>query len=402
MGLGNRLWVSPVYPSFSDWLFHQRPDRSWFRMLNCTYAKTCSGCDWIEIPQAEQRQKKLDLLLEALEPQTVDGVKIGFLSLGEGGLRDRVDLIFDRRAGKARLGLFNRERTDIVDLEKCPQLSPKLEEWLVDFRKVDFPIERGSVRLRVAPDGRRGVWLDFANIDVKRLFDQRAVLLHLLDLSVVEIGQRRKRLLLKDGQLKLVDPVLDIWFETYDGDTPIPLYCTIGSFTQPGFKANRALVGEVLRWVDQVRPNRVFEFGCGVGNFTIPLALRCERLEAFELDALALQGLEMTLQNWEGLRKKIFVHQGDFQKPQKESFNFSERDLVVVDPPRSGLRGFLDVLLKSPQPPENVLYVSCFAESFSRDVKKFCESGYAVDRLQVIDQFPQTPHFEILSLLKRK
>ena len=369
--------------------------------LACSYSNSCSGCDWLLKPAEEQRRLKLDHLASEWRrvlPMSPALESAGWVSIAKGGLRDRVDLIFDRRTGVPRLGLFDKFRTGIVDLQGCPQLSPALEEWLRAFRQVTPPIERGSIRLRVSPSGRSGVWLDFANVDVKTLLDEGTTLRALRRLAVVEIGQRRKRLIEVDGRLKLGEPVLEPWFETYLGDgRAVPLYCSVASFTQPGFAANRALVGAVTEAVRDIAPKRAIEFGSGIGNFTLPLASVCESVQAYEVDENALEGLRRSIDE-QGLGARVAIHAGNFQTG-KRAAEFEGTDLVVVDPPRSGLMSFLDPLeaLARAARPKHFLYVSCFAESFAQDSARLIGMGYGLERLAIVDQFPQSRHYEIVA-----
>jgi len=387
-------------------------------MLACSYASRCSGCDWLLLTEAEQKERKISDLrahIAGCAPrEVIDNIE--FVSISEGGLRDRVDLLLDNRTGSPRLGLFDRFKTGVVDLEGCPQLSPKLEAWLGGFRRLKIlsdsapvSIQRGSVRLRVSPEGRPGVWLDFANIDIKRLLEEGTILREMLAACTVEVGQRRKRLFINDSdQLKLSDPVLETWFETYHaseaGTGPglsIPLYCTIGSFTQPGFFANRALVSTALKFVKESGARRVMEFGSGIGNFTLPLAGLCDRVDAYEVDTLALKGLRLAAERTGVVvDERLHIHEGNFQIARKEALSFENADLVFVDPPRSGLMKFLDPLgnLAQERRPKHFLYVSCFAESFSADARRLTALGYRAQTVAIVDQFPQSRHYEIVAM----
>jgi 23S rRNA (uracil1939-C5)-methyltransferase len=308
--------------------------------LYCSYTSICTGCDFLLKPYIEQQKIKREELATAWKNALPTGPGLGeveWIAIDKGGLRDRFDFMIDQKSGPYKLGLFDRFKTGIADLQGCPQLSPKLESWYEDFRRVRIPVARGSVRLRVSPTGQRGVWLDLANIDVKSLLDERKTLDQLRELAVVEIGQRRKRLVEREGVLKLADPILEPWFETYTETGAVPLYCAIGSFTQPGFRANRALIETVLGLVKKTGAQTVMEFGAGIGNFTFPLASICKTTRVFEVDGLALQGLRRTA-NETGLASKIEINEGNFQAAKP--VEFAGTDLVLVDPPRSGLQQF--------------------------------------------------------------
>ena len=73
-------------------------------------------------------------------------------------------------------------------------------------------------------------------------------------------------------------------------------------------------------------------------------------------------------------------------------------DVVVLDPPRNGLaKGVVEALVR--RAPRRVVYVSCDAATFARDVKSFLSGGFKLVDLKVIDLFPMTEHVEIVGLL---
>jgi 23S rRNA (uracil1939-C5)-methyltransferase len=75
-------------------------------------------------------------------------------------------------------------------------------------------------------------------------------------------------------------------------------------------------------------------------------------------------------------------------------------DLVIADPPRAGLGPKATAELLRILPTQLVL-VSCDPATLSRDLKHLL-SAYAVEKLTLIDLFPQTFHFETLVHLRRK
>ena len=86
------------------------------------------------------------------------------------------------------------------------------------------------------------------------------------------MGQRRKRVEWINEKIKLTEPRAESWFETYNAKgESLSLFSTVGSFTQPGFKANQTL----LKWfhgeLQNIQPSSSLELGAGIGNFTFAL-----------------------------------------------------------------------------------------------------------------------------------
>ncbi|MEQ1878811.1 MAG: RNA methyltransferase [Bdellovibrionia bacterium] len=355
---------------------------------NCEIAGVCSGCLWIGRPYEEQVRSKADSVQNAFREHGIAAPPVEFVSAGQWGLRDRADLTLEN----GRLGLYDVSRTGIAEMHRCPMMSGPLEAWLMEFRKTRLPeVKKGSLRLRVSPSGLRGVWLDFANLDVKALLDDGRWLNALLESgAAVEIGQRRKRLVRTGDRLRLADPKPELWFQAFVPE-PIPLWSFVGSFTQPGFEANRALLETVTRTLVGVDSPVWLELGSGIGNFTVLLARRAVRILALELDELSVQALELNVRN----NLNVEVVRADYRKAGAGD-RILEAGAVLCDPPRSGLGEFLNELPKFSALRE-VIYVSCFLDSFIVDAERLGNLGFRPVSVAVVDQFPQSPHTEIVS-----
>ena len=378
--------------------------------INCQLAGTCSGCTWIQKTYTDQLdEKKRDFLAlwEAAGLPGAEDLSPEIHSGGEGELRDRTDMTIHREEGGLRFGLYDMERRHIVDITTCPQMSPQLADWFGAFREHLPDLDLGSVRLRVAPDGTRGAWLDFPNIEIKRLLDERTWLTQLTEMGHVEMSQRRRPLLIEPDRLRLGrESILKPWFETYLGteERALPLYCTVGSFTQPGFAANRILVRQVMQLARSLEAGRWLELGSGIGNFTLPLLAEGWQVVAVENDVRANDGLQRSADEaglTEGLTLRVVnMHRAPSANYQPGML-LEGCDAILADPPRSGLRAFTEVLDAVEDKPRHLLYVSCFAKSLVADSVKLYEMGYRLQSLQGLDQFPQSPHCEWIAHFQR-
>ncbi|KHD88817.1 MAG: RNA methyltransferase [Bdellovibrio sp. ArHS] len=373
-------------------------------VVPCSYKDDCSGCQSLGVPygaQIEAKKEQLKQLLSSFSLHSKSPIRA--FSAGPAFLRDRLDFSLE----EGRLGLYRKEQRQILDLPTCSQLSPELSAWLSDFREqFQWPFKKGSIRLRVGPQGHRGVWLDFANVDIKALLDEQTLLRRLQQQAFVEIGQRRKVPVWTGQEYKLRDPELHVWFQTWIENRPVDLYCQVASFTQPSLRANKIICDIINTWIQTFPRSRLIEFGSGIGNLTLPAAAVAESILACEIDELSLEGLRKTIEcvpaDLRSLQSKIQIHRGDFQKKLTE--DFSRFDGVMANPPRSGLMGFLNPLgaLSLAQRPRFFIYMSCFPESMARDMARLQDYGYELQETFIVDQFPQTHHYEVLGLLQRK
>lgn len=373
--------------------------------LSCRLAAICSGCDRLHMNRAELESDRK----HELKRLGLDTVPIDFKWIKSGGLRDRLEFSIAPSPFKNSFGLFNKDRTEIVDIKVCPQLSSALQNWLSDFRD-DLPNvpARRSVRLRVSPTGLRGAWLDFANEDIRDLLDEEAWLQRQIDNGIViEVGQKRKRVVKNSAgprAHRLDDAMLEPWFETPVRGSATQLFGTVGTFTQPGFLAGKTLVETVLHYAGENQSRHIAEFGAGIGAFTLPLLATGAHVDVFESDRLALTALEKSLQSAKLNRTRLTIHAGDFilsNRNAEELKSGSEKfDLVIVDPPRPGLGKFIDAIA-SRAGQANWVYVSCYPESFAKDAQALQAKGLKLSRLTVVEQFPFTRHFEIVATFSR-
>jgi 23S rRNA (uracil1939-C5)-methyltransferase len=365
--------------------------------LICPKADACSGCSNWGIPVERQRNSKQEAVLAEFQKQGLSlPAEILWTELPDRGLRDRLD--FQIR-GSSR-GLWDKERGRIVDLPECFQLSPALQDWLSDFRQLDLCVEKGSFRLRVAPDGTRGIWLDFSNEDVKTLFEEKSTLQKLSRMAQVEVGQRRKALVFQDGAPKLLKETrFHTWTRTWLNGAAFPLFSRIADFSQVGDTANRTLIESLEKLLPSHSAKSV-EFGSGNGNLSFLAFLRSDEMFCYEFDESVAQGFRRSLIEFETQfpekKGKLQLFCGDWQK---HKVNLAGADTVLVNPPRSGVGRFLEDLNTGSV--RNLIYMSCYPESLGRDLAPFGEA-WRCERLIFVDQFPQTDHVEILSLWKRR
>lgn len=364
------------------------------------------------MPIEGQRARKCDELRALFAQHGIDSPAllrdVAILDCGSEGLRDRTDLVW----ASGVLGLYEIEGSAVVPVGACPALSPRLRDFAVALAADPPTIAKASLRLRVAADGALGLWIDAANVDVKALLDEGAWLRRQALRASIEIGQRRKRLVVEADRLRLAkDVALAPWFSTYLADgRAVPLYGPIGGFSQPSRAANRVLVDAVMAACARVTTSTWLEVGAGNGNFTLPLATRGARVLAVELDAIALDGLQRSAQALgSDVADRIELCALDVHHRASELMPLltaaataaDDRPGLLVDPPRSGLRGFVDVIAQLPAPPDTIVYVSCFPDSLVADAARLATCGYRVTAIVGVDQFPQSPHVEWVATLTR-
>lgn len=369
--------------------------------IRCRYFPQCPACQHWNTPYEEQKTSKISDLhssLKLLYPD-LNEKDILFSSLGHFGLRHRADFTVQSASTKNYFG-FWKDRTELLQVDECLQFSNELQQVFVEFQEIKklhkTPDFTAAVRLRISPSGSKSCWLDMAHVEFKQLLDDGHFLRALLAAGFyVEIGQRSKKLIETSERLKLGDPELHPWFQAPSSDgKPLALSCYVSDFTQPSWETGAELVKTVSDWVSTCNAKHVIEFGPGIGAFTLNLLSYGIKVTAFEIKKESVKALEFNAKK-HNLFENLQIFCGDYQTKKTE---FTEKcDLALVNPARSGLKGFTEEILQLA--PRELIYVSCYPQSMLEDLKKL-KNHYSLADAKIVDQFPQTQHYECALQLK--
>ncbi len=377
----------------------------------CSHFKDCSGCSLWNMDYQSQLTFKRSVLEQYLKDKNITLLtQIKMCGLPSLHFRDRTDISFI----DGQLGFYRNDQSrKIVDIEKCELFSPALQSWFNLFKAIihkhsiflkDFKI---SFRLRVSPVGEFGVWIDTSHENTKKLFDQKVFLFDLLNVSIVEVGQKLKRLQNVNGDLKLSkEPVLQYWMNSFsETGEVLKLYSSIGSFTQPGNIANEILMNECTALIKNVKiQNQMcLELFSGMGNFTLMLLSLGLKVTSIEVSKTAFHALQRALENHVNFQSKIHFKELSLYKKSTQSL-FSGEELLVVDPPRSGLGFVVDELEKIEKDirPKHIIYISCLASTMVDDLARLNGLGYGIETIIGVDQFAYSEHCEWISYLRLK
>ncbi|MHB8379558.1 MAG: class I SAM-dependent RNA methyltransferase [Acidimicrobiales bacterium] len=168
------------------------------------------------------------------------------------------------------------------------------------------------------------------------------------------------------------------------------------SFWQSHRDAPDVLLDAVLEFANVSSGDVVVDLFGGVGLFAVPLAKLvgpAGRVAAVESSPFAVRDART---NATGLRQ-MKVREWSVT-PRSVNDTVREGSFVVVDPPRQGLaKGVAESLVR--RRPGRLVYVSCDAATFARDLKIFLGNGFSLDQLRIFDLFPMTEHVELVASL---
>ena len=192
----------------------------------------------------------------------------------------------------------------------------------------------------------------------------------------------------------------DNYFEDFINN--IKVYQTDNCFYQPNKFLLTKMINRVELYIEH--PNDLLELYCGVGTFTLQLANKFNRIFATESNRESIKCLDKAI----AINKLTNIYKSRLSAEElDEAFNgrsfFRMKDIdlnefnfshVLVDPPRSGLT---DEVINLISKFKNIIYISCNGETYLRDIKKL--RSHKIKKIEIFDQFPNTRHMEVVSLL---
>jgi 23S rRNA (uracil1939-C5)-methyltransferase len=341
--------------------------------------------------------------------------------------RARLSVRYVRKKGAVLVGFHERKSRYVADMKECHVLAPHVSAMLVPLRRLiesmdavetlaQIELAMGDMAATVGANGGAGEVIAM-------------VLRHLEPLSEGDLDRLR--------QFAAINPGLQWWLQPKGLDTvhrldELPGHTTgqlayqlpqFGitmpfrptDFTQVNPHINRVLVSRALGLLAVQKTERVIDWFCGLGNFTLPLATQAREVLGVEgAEALVARSRENLALNMPvapglpALAATNFVARNLFEMTPALLTGDGTSDKWLVDPPREGAFALVQALAALHQqpelrkgwtPPKRIVYVSCNPATLARDAAVLVqEGGYRCSAAGVVNMFPHTAHVESIAV----
>ena len=181
-------------------------------------------------------------------------------------------------------------------------------------------------------------------------------------------------------------------------DRPVSLSWEATGFCQVNPEQNIRLIQAVLDCCRANRETSVLDLFCGMGNFSIPLAMQAASLLGIEGQGAAIRRARQNSEQ-AGLTNTRFEKSPIHAFCQTLAASGRSFDCVVIDPPRQGAPELAPTLAALTR--KRLVYISCDPATLCRDLGELTRSGFTLRKLQPVDMFPQTHHIETVALLEK-
>jgi 23S rRNA (uracil1939-C5)-methyltransferase len=167
------------------------------------------------------------------------------------------------------------------------------------------------------------------------------------------------------------------------------------------FQGNRYLLRDLVAHVTDRIPlgTQLVDLYAGAGLFSVAAAVvRGASVAAVEGDRFAADDL---VANGAVSGGQVVTTKGSVETFVARKTGMPNIETILVDPPRTGMaREALEDMLRIKA--SRLIYVSCDVATLARDSRRIVDAGYAIDRADAFDLFPNTPHVETVVVFDRQ
>ena len=372
----------------------------------CAHFGVCGGCSMQHADVRTQVAIKQRVLEDNLrfigktQPKTmlraIHGPSWGYR------YRARISVRHVAKKGGVLVGFHEKKSSFVADMKECHVLPKRIADMLLPLRALVAGL---SIRDRM-PQLELAVG---AHVDVLVLrvlappsAEDETALKRFAEQHKVQFWLQSKGPDTAVPFWPLDAPALD--YELPEFNVTMPFMPT--DFTQVNHQINEVLVSRALRLLEVQADERIGDFFCGLGNFTLPLARTAREVVGVEGSApLVARARANAAHN--GLSGNTVFHSANLFEATPESIGaLGQFDRILIDPPREGAMELVKAIgalgaADAARKPKRIVYVSCNPASLARDAGALVhEFGYVLKAAGVVNMFPHTSHVESMAVFE--
>jgi 23S rRNA (uracil1939-C5)-methyltransferase len=398
-------------------IHHESPQRARPGCPNFGLHKgACGGCKMQHLDASAQVAMKQRVLEDSLWHlgkvkadtllRPIEGPAWGYR------FRARLSVRYVIKKGEVLIGFHERKSRYIADMQVCPILPPHVSAMLMPLRALIAQMDARETLPQIelaCGDSVTALVLrhlePLSDGDQQRLRDFAAE--HGVQWWLQPKGPDTVHLLDEDGA--------QLAYSLPDFGVHMPFKPT--DFTQVNPYINRVLVSRALRLLKAQKTDRVIDWFCGLGNFTLPIATQAGEVLGIEgAEALVARSRQNLAHNQalraaqSPLAPTTFVARNLFEMTPAMLVADGVADKWLVDPPREGAFALAKALAELHEnhelrqgwtPPQRIVYVSCNPATLARDAGLLVHrAGYRCVAAGVINMFAHTAHVESMAVFE--
>ncbi len=376
--------------------------------MKCKYGEICGGCSFLELEEKEYQAQKLSNFKKIISECAQKDISLDDPIFIKEGTRRRASFAFSYTKKTLTLGFNEKASKNLVDIENCPLLTPKINANLGAIRElvtelcktpITEKIRKGKLKTTTINAGDLLVCEADNGLDIVLEFDANFGLEHKLIISeitqkyaeIIRISHRKNPLGINEILAEKIKPFIKI--------AGIEVFISAGTFLQASKEGETALLDTALKYLGNDE-GKIADLFCGIGTFSYPLSLnKNNKIVAIDSSKELLDGFKISLNknmipNIEIMQKNLFKYPLD--EDELKSFN-----IIFIDPPRAGAHEQVQKIAAAGNI-KKIIYISCNPSSFVRDANILTQSGYKIKQMTFVDQFTYSTHFELVAVFTKQ
>lgn len=376
----------------------------------CPLIKKCGGCQYLYMTYEQQcakKQKQANALLKKY-----GAVKSIVEMENPYYYRNKVHAVVDRdRKGNPITGVYQMGTHHVVPVENCRIENQKAGEIIQTIRTLiksfrirvyDEDTEYGLLRHILIRYGTKTGQIMVVLVTASPIFPSKNNFVKALRARHPEITTIVQNINPRGTSMVLGTREQVLFGKGYIEDILCGKTFRISarSFYQVNSVQTEKLYRLAIEFAGLTGTETVLDTYCGIGTIGIIAADRAKKVIGVERNEDAIRdAIQNAKYNQE---KKILFYQEDAEEFMVNmAANGEQIDVVFMDPPRSGSTdAFITAVSKIA--PKRVVYISCNLETLERDLGRFLEKGYRMEKAVPVDMFPWTDEIETVCLLSNK
>ena len=334
----------------------------------CPYFSSCGGCQFLNIDILEESKYKTNKVKSLVKKFTNldNSIVKDCITLNEYGYRNKITL----HVRNKKLGFYKEKTNELVEINRCLLVNDRINCIFNKIKEIVLDNDISEVSIRI------GNSIDTMSINFIGTIDDISIFDSFKESIYVNGKCINNSFISNIGEYKFY--VSPLSFFQVNSDVVEPLYRNVLDY---------CTINEI---------KNVLDLYCGAGTIGIYISSSVESV-------LGIDSCRDAIDNANDNKKLNKINNIEFVCSKVEDYVDKLKDnydLVVVDPPRSGLDNktidyLLDINSKS------IIYISCDPVTLVRDLNVLNEE-YEVKSIQPYNMFPKCYHVECISVLERK
>ncbi len=366
----------------------------------CAHFGVCGGCSMQHLEASAQvaaKQRVLEDNMERIGKTKAEVILPPIYGLIWGyRQRARLSVRHVLKKGKTLVGFREKNGKYVADMRHCEILTPKIASLLPLLGELNesFTVRDALPQIEVAV----GEHVDVLVLRILQALSpaDEAAIKQFADTHKVQFWLQTKGPETVAPFYPLDAPPLT--YSLPEFGITMPFAPT--EFTQVNSEMNRLMVSRAMRLLAPQPGERIADFFCGLGNFTLPIARSGAQVVGIEGSAALVRRAEQNAA-YNGLSANAqFMAMNLFEIDETALAQHGHFDKMLIDPPRDGAIELVKAL--GADAPRRIVYVSCSPSTLARDVEVLVhQKGYALKAAGVMNMFPHTSHVESIALFEK-